>query len=304
MWFRMVKKKKLVALALTIVILISVFGFYIWYTRYRPWTIEELDNALVDKYDFRGAVEEDDSEYKEPHFKNILAGEERVVKGKVTDITSNVTTQGKVNMIELDGYGKLNLIVWGECPYDMGDEIKKEVHFEKIRWNKKEYVHSPQVGFHYLLSLSCAEVNHATNEIGGLDYSVTEDGEGVRITILNVSDEHVAPLDIHNTSVCMVLGGKGPRCDYSMFSSNYENCTVISEIDSLDNTNSKDTDIEYFNKNDTENLDEGDYFEITDINQPESEGIIYTYHFVIEQDGEDRWPCYLVFTDEGLLRLK
>ncbi|MGM0511058.1 MAG: hypothetical protein ACQESD_08085 [Thermoplasmatota archaeon] len=300
----MVKKKKLVALALTIAILISVFGFYIWYTNYRPWTIEELDNALVDKYDFRGEIEVDDSEYKEPHFKNALAGEKRVVKGKVTDITSNVTTQGKVNMIELDDYEKLNLVEWDECPYSVGDEIEKEIHFEKIRWNKKEYVHSPEVGFHYLLSLSGAEVNDAVNEVGGLDYSVTEDGESVRITILNISDEYVAPLNIHNTSVCMVLGGKGPRCDYSMFSSNYENCTVISEIDSLDNADSKDTDIVYINKNDTSRLDEGDYFEITGINQPESEGIIYTYHFVIEQNDGGSWPCYLVFTDEGLLRIK
>lgn len=300
----MVKNSKVVAVALTIVILVSVFGIYVWYTNYRPWTIEELDNALVDKYDYRGEIEEDDSEYKEPHFKNELAGEKRVVKGKVTDISSNVTTQGKVNMIELDSYEKLNLVEWGECPYNEGDEIEKEVHFEKIRWNKEEYVHSPEVGFHYLLSLSCAEVNHATNEIGGLNYSVDQIEEGVRVTIVNVSDEYVAPLNIHNTSVCMVLGGKGPRCDYSMFSSNYENCTVISEIDSLDNADSKDTDIVYINKNDTSRLDEGDYFEITGINQPESGGIIYTYHFVIGQGGDNRWTCYLVFTDEGLLRFK
>ncbi len=299
----MVKKKKLVALALTIVILISVFGFYIWYTRYRPWSIEELDGALVDKYDFRGTIEVDDSPYKEPHFKDELAGKEKIVAGEVTGISCEMTTQGKVSIIELDDHDGLNLVEWGGCNYEVGQNIRKEVHFKKIRWNKEEYTSSPQVCFHYMLSLSSAEVNQATNEMGGLEYSVTQISDGIRITILNVSEDDVAPLSVHNTSVCMVLGGEGPRCDYSMFSSSYENCTIISEIDNLDNTNSKDTNIRYFNNNDTEKLDEGDWFEITEINQPESEDIIYTYHFVIEKDKDNYWPCYLVFTDEGLLRL-
>ncbi len=121
----MTEKKVLIGI-ITIILLIGMFSSYYWYAEIRPWDIRELDEK-------KGR--------HNPYFDDSWAGKTHTIIGVVTDIEENTTSQGNKYFIELDDFKGLELVEWNDCPYEVGDEIEKEVHFRWGSWNGKRHVY-------------------------------------------------------------------------------------------------------------------------------------------------------------------
>ncbi len=62
--------------------------------------------------------------------------------------------------------------------------------------------------------------------------------------------------------------------------------------------------IKFFNENNNTVLDTGDYFEIYDLEKPDKDMSISSYHLVLEVENEDDpWVLLLVMNEEGLLTM-
>lgn len=288
---------RVIIIVVVVCLIVGVAGSYYWTSRDDEWNIKKLEEALVDT----NSSGEGPAAFS---FDEELAGESRRVAGEVTDIESNTTSQGEIFMIELDDFSQLSLIEWGECQYEIGDEIEKEVHFEWSTWNDGRYVFSKQVGYPELLGLSLSKIRLATSHIAGLDFAVSRDDDGtVQIELSDPfpKEGYGLPLDINKTECSLYEGGDSPVVDYKQSFLDNESDQLINNITMLDDEESGQ--VEFFNMNNQSLLDTGDYFEIRGLERPDQENSVFTYHLVIEDEEQpEPLTCFLAMNDQGLLQ--
>ncbi len=291
--------RKIIVLALLIILTVSTIGIYTWYTQYRNWSIEELDSKVVgdndhDIYDHRYDFESD------------RAGEKVTVEGKVTSLTSYSTNQGKFTEIELDNYGQLNLFKKGSFDHEVGDKVTIDVKFENGYLNGEQMTFSPQ--FHPdFLATSIQKIVWEANDIGGfkLDQTMASD-QTLRVSIEGSSNE----VSLSEASCSLYSGAHDLRDDYEM--TNKENIPRPDEqlmVDYGELSDGKEKEnVIYHDENDNGILDEGDYFEIDGLERPDSSLSLNTYHLFIDSENTDSnppsWNSYIIMNDNGLLRFE
>ena len=284
--------KKYLTIFVIIILVVSSAGFYIWYTDYRRWTIEELDSKVIeDKNSFKG-------------FKSDLKGEKVTVDGKVTSLSTKSTNQGEITYIELDGFSKLKLVKKGSFDDDVGDHVSIDVEFKKAYFNGKEYVFSPQVPIEYF-ALSLQKVIKETNSMSGfvMEQSSTSEGE-IRVTVEKCDENDAFPLNLSETSCELYSGCQKIGDDYSSMGKGEDKRELMVDYGTLSDEKEKDG-IKFVDKNDNKILDEGDYFEISKIKRPEKELSVNTYHFEIDVEDPSTnpppWIFYMIMNKDGLL---
>lgn len=286
--------KKYLTIFVIIIIVVSSAGFYIWYTDYNRWTIEELDSKVIeDKNSFKG-------------FKSDLEGETKTVEGKVTSLSIKSTNQGERTFIELDDYSKLKLVKEGSFEHEVGDHVSIDVEFKKADFNGKEYVFSPQVPIE-CFALPLQKVIKETNNMSGftMEQSSTSDGK-IRVTVEKCDENDVFPLNLSETSCELYSGCQEIGDDYSSMGKGEDKRELMVDYGTLSDEKEKDG-IKFVDKNDNKILDEGDYFEISNIKSPDEELSVDTYHFEIDVEDSSTnpppWISYIIMNEDGLLTL-
>lgn len=297
--------RKIIVLALTIVLAVSTIGFYTWYTQYRNWSIEELDSKVFKQSD-------PDIHERQPYFESDRAGEEITVKGEVTSLSTLATNQGMFTEIELDDYEELTFLKKGSFDHDVGDKVTIDMKFKKGYLNGKKRIFSPQFHPDFIAS-SIQNVIRATNNVSGykLDQNMTSD-QILRISIeecfKGVNDN--LPVDLNETTCSLYSGTDDFRDDYKMCDG--ENIRRPDEQLMVDygqlSNGKKEGKLKFYDENNNGMLDKGDYFEIDGLERPNSSLSFNTYHLLIENENFDSnpppWNSYIIMNESGLLRCK
>ena len=291
-------KRKIVAVILVVLLIVSSMGLFVWYQYYRHWTVEDLMEAVVG-----------DPGPGAPGFKHSLAGKTVTVEGKITNATTRETTLGNYTLIELDGEEGMPLVAWGDFDHEIGQKMEMEVSFEWSSYNDETHVFSPQVAFPNLfVVLPMQIVLDAVNYVaGGVDFSFALTGDGnMTVSVDWVRDP--IPLSVAN---CSLRAGRGSwASDYVDMLGFYEN---NNETDYIRNMTSNEGDngiMTFVDSNSDGYLDSDDYFELNGLPKPTTASGLRTYLFIIQWpknpewdwDTEPRAVALIIMKSEGALR--
>jgi hypothetical protein len=300
------KKKKLLVLIIVINIILVSF-IVVWYLYLRPWTIRDVGSATNVDIDEDGDFFIGEPEPENPGFSHDLAGRNKIVKGRITDISSYMTTLGPLTYYELDDFDYIHLIEWNYPRYGIGDEIEKKVHFEWGQWNEQKNVYSPQLDFPVMTPAPAIElVMRSVSTLQGviLHASQTDPESPTNVSVLLPMGEGF-PLELFNCS--LRAGRYSWASDYVDVSGGYLGNPVIDTIPSLSNNTGMNKIVHFSDANHNGLLDDGDYFHFN-LTKPEANTAVLTYLFSI--NGGIRYYqnrvlsgfCYIIMTNRGILR--
>jgi hypothetical protein len=291
---KVMTQKRVLAIVIAIVVVGSA-GTVIWYMFYKSWDIKDVAAAIADTPDA-------------PGFRHSLAGRTIVVEGRVTGISSNMTTQGMLSMVELDNFDYLHLAIWGDVPYSIGQEVRKEVRFEWSICNSERHVYSPQLDFPNLFALPSIEVlMKAVALVAGYDLypSMLPDG---RINVSVLWADRPTALSSYNCSL---------RSGVSSFTNEYIQSLQpegygqeMDRLQPLEPGSGSRGNLTYVDGNSNGILDRGDWFVLSGLRKPSTESGFQTYLLDLstrEMSQENlpydhHLPAYIVFNKYGLLR--
>lgn len=297
--------KNLIVLSLVIILVVASSGFYIWYTQYRNWSIEELDSEVVS---------DDDHEFYDHryNFEANRAGEKITVEGEITSLSTYANNQGEFTEIELDDYEQLHLYKEGSYDHEVGDQVTIDVKFEDGYLNGEQMTFSPQFPPTFLAS-SIQRVVWETNNVSGLQLDQTMTSNQILKISVEECFEEVTddlPIELNETSCSLYSGGHDFREDYEMNDGKdipRPNEQLMVDYGQLSDGKEKGN-VKFHDKNNNSMLDEGDYFEIDGLEKPDSSLSLNTYHLMIDGDNIDpnppAWDSYIIMNEDGLLRFK
>jgi hypothetical protein len=252
---KVMTQKRVLAIVIAIVVVGSA-GTVIWYMFYKSWDIKDVAAAIADTPDA-------------PGFRHSLAGRTIVVEGRVTGISSNMTTQGMLSMVELDNFDYLHLAIWGDVPYSIGQEVRKEVRFEWSICNSERHVYSPQLDFPNLFALPSIEVlMKAVALVAGYDLypSMLPDG---RINVSVLWADRPTALSSYNCSL---------RSGVSSFTNEYIQSLQpegygqeMDRLQPLEPGSGSRGNLTYVDGNSNGILDRGDWFVLSGLRKPSTE---------------------------------
>jgi len=290
-------KKKITAVVLVVLLLVSSMGVFVWYQYYRHWTVEDLKKAVIN-----------DPGPGAPGFKHSLAGKNVVVEGKITNITTKETTLENLTLIELDGDGEMPLMAWGESEYEVGKKLEMKVRFEWSSYNEERHVYSPQVAFPSIWAVLPMEiVLRSVNYVaGGADLSVVQVSNGnVRVSVDWVQD----PIPL-STANCSLRAGKSSwAVDYVDILGFYEHNNETDYVRNMTVSNGANDIIHFNDVNSDGYLDRSDYLDLITLPKPTAESGIQTYLLFIQWPRNAEWHwmaearavAFIVMTPEGPL---
>jgi hypothetical protein len=301
-------KNRKIAAIIIVIILIQVSFIAVWYVYFRPWTIRDVANACNVNFE---SMDSDlpylmDTEEESPSFSHALAGNSEIVKGRITNIITHVTTLGPLTNYELDNFEYIHLIEWALPRYDVGDEIEKKVHFEWSHWNEDVNVYSPQLDFPALITST--GIGLIMNKISlsrglFLEVNQTESEGQVNISVFLPKGEGF-PLELFNCS--LRRGVSSWMDDYRDASVGYRRNHVIDSMPSLLDGSGENNQVVFADANYNGILDDGDYFTFN-LTEPEEDSGILTYILSINGGintmGVDVLSglCYIIMTNIGVL---
>ncbi len=302
------KKKKLLVLIIVINIVLVSF-VVIWYIYLRPWTIRDVGSATNVEIDEDGYFFIGEPEPENPGFSHDLAGRNKIVKGRITDISSYMTTLGPLTYYELDDFDYIHLIEWDYPRYGIGDEIEKKVHFEWGQWNEQKNVYSPQLDFPVMTPAPAIELvmrSVSTHTLHGviLLASQTDPESPTNVSVLLPMGEGF-PLELFNCS--LRAGRYSWASDYVDVSGGYLGNPVIDSIPSLSNNTGMNKIVHFSDANHNGLLDDGDSFHFN-LTMPEANTAVLTYLFSINggiryyQNRVLSGISYIIMTNRGILR--
>ena len=295
--------RKLIAVIIA-AILLSISGFYVWYNYYRPWTIGNLENAVI-TWEYAGM----NSAGIDVGFKTYLEDRTVTVKGTVSRVSSFDTSLGQLNMIYLQGGTFVHLIQWGSLDISEGDRIEMKVAFERGTINGEEHVYSPQVGFPgYGYFVSVQRVIHSVSWVSGGNWLVAAEdlGDALMIRV----DRTVDPVPLDMVKCSIKQGTSRGVIEYIDVLGFYDENPDIDTIPVLSDGHGLNGIIEFIDENSDDYIDDGDYFTISGLERPDTITGAQTYLLSVERDQypdeyEKERPlvfaAYLIMTSEGLL---
>jgi len=287
-------QKRVLAIVIAIVVVGSA-GTVIWYLYYKSWNIEDVAAAIADTPDA-------------PGFRHSLAGRTIVVEGRVTGISSNMINHGLLSFIELDNYGYLHLVVWGDVPYSIGETIRKEVRFEWSECNDETHVYSPQLDFPNLVTLPSMEVVvKETVFVGGYDLYPRALPDG-RINISVLWADELLSLNSYNCS--LRAGTKSFAGEYIDLMRQQDYGRELDRLQPLESTTGSHGNLTYVDSDIDGLLDRGDWFVLSGLREPSTESGFRTYLLdlstpVVWDDNTTEYvhiSSYVVLNKNGLLR--
>jgi len=301
-------KKWKIAAIIIIIILLQTSFVGIWYIHLRPWTIREVAEAS----DLNLEGERED--FYNPHgtrvnpsFSRDLVGQEKTVKGIVTDITTYMTPIGPLTYYELDDFRVIHIIEWNMPRYKVGNEIEKKVSFEWNRWNQDRIVCSPQLDFPspkggYLIQ---QDIDYVSRQQQGMILTANQTGADGEINVsVTLPRGEGFPLALFNCS--LRRGRFGSGADYSdACGRSYRENPIVDSIPSLTNDSGANSTIHFTDANQNGLLDDGDYF-VLNVARPEGDNDLLTYLFSINHEGwgyrecVSSGECFIVMTNRGL----
>lgn len=286
-------RRKILVVALIPVLILSSVG--IWHTFFRPWTIDELEEKIVNQYD-------------DPSFDPYLAGATITVEGTVADFYALSTTLGPLTFITLEGAEVVRLVDWREPSFDVGDIIRREIHFEWSDYNEEHGVYSAQLdypGLRYALN----------SQLWGLSLS------GMGGILLFQRDDHITdstivevylnrgvgfPLRFFNASLRKGVGD-GPFDDSWDAQGLYEDNPEVDYLGSLEQSIGQNGTLTFVDANSNGLLDYWDFFQLN-LTRPSTDSGIFTF-FLLVNDGARNGPgvlngaCFVVLTKRGILQI-
>lgn len=297
------QNQKLIILSVVIILVISTSGFYIWYTHYRNWSIEELDSkALKDT---------NPQENVYPTIKSDMAGEEITVEGEITSLDSISSNQGTFTTIELDGHANLRLTEEGNFEHDVGDHVTLDVEFKEGYFNGEKHVFSPQL-HPELSALGIQTVNSEVNNVSGLGFTQDNTSEQIQITVeeYKEDDNDILPLELNEAKIGLYSGKSNLPEDYRMTGEenvdDFEDQRMI-DFGELSDEKEKEG-ITFYDNNDNGKFDIEDHFEIDldNFDKPDQSLALNTYHLIIKGDTNGSqnhtWTSYIIMNEDGFLK--
>jgi len=289
--------KKIVALVI-VAMVIGASGIFIWFEYFRPWTTKDIAKEVIN-----------DPLAATPGFDHSLAGKEITVKGKVTNITTYQTTLGNQTFVELDHFGEIQLQIWGEVKYKLGERIRMKVRFEWSMCNEESHVYSPQVDFPNFAIPSIGVVMDAVSRVRGMVLISNESADG-RV-IATVFDQF-PPIRLADANCSLRAGTTSFAAEYIYVIGGLWNYgREIDRISNLTNGVGVNRTLRFFDSDNDGNISNGDRFEASGLARPDTESGIHTYLLTVgltnvtdPRDSSDiAGNTYLIMTNRGLLRI-
>jgi hypothetical protein len=293
-------RKVLVLAVVAIVVAASAFSVWWFYGRY--WSTKDIAAAVVL-----------DNGPGSPGFKHSLADKAILVRGEVTNITTNPTTLGDMSFVEFDDFSEISLVAWGPLDFEIGDRATMEVRFEWSVCNSEEHVYSPQVYFPLYFSLPSIEmvISHYTWVRGA--YLLADSVESGEVVIRLEDVESPLPLGECNCTLRSGMYGYAPEYLEAIGAFMDGSVRYGVEIDSMENLaeiEGVNGMIQYSDADGDGLLDSGDRFTLMNLPRPSMDSGMMTYMFFVcwESESEEcgivfeALESYLIMTNRGLLR--
>ncbi len=289
-------RRKISKKALAVVIAASVViasGTVVWALFLRPWSTEEVgDHVINDPTSFS------------PGFKHNLAGKTITVSGKITTVEQYNTTRGPINLLTLDDYAYIRLVIWGPTSYEVGNNVNMPVRFDWATCNDERHVYSPQIDFPWFYLLSVGVVVDAVSNVAGTVFAAEElDSGQLRLTVFDHYPEEKAAL----ANCTLMKGERTWEAEYIDVLGVWNYGRTIDQMASLENAESDNGFVRYTDSNHDGNLSRGDWFDISGLERPSDAGGIRTYMLNVGYTNGAFSPggvCYLVLTHDGLVRME
>jgi len=263
--------QKLLVVAVAIAVVAGSAGA-IWYVFFRHWSVADLAEQVIF-----------DPDISAPGYKHSLAGDEVIVEGVVTDITTHNTTLGELNAVELDGLAGMELVYWGPVGFEVGDRIERKVTFEWSQCNDERHVYSPEIAFPTIVPLFGITVVQAavyyTNTHGGT-CEVSNQGEDVKTSITWFGE----PVPLEQINCTLKSGRASYTREYIDVLGSFEQNNVSDRIDRLSDSMGQNGTIEFVDANSDSYLDNGDFFLLKNLSRPSMTSGLMTHMLVID------WP--------------
>ncbi len=296
-------KKKKIIVFLIVINIILVGLVVVWYLYIRPWSIRDVAKAAGFK------IEEDIEEPSElnPGYSHDLAGKDKTIRGRITNISSYMTTLGPLTYYELDDFIYIRIIEWNYLKYKIGDEIEKKVNFEWSQWNEQKNVYSPQLDYPAIgIAPAIEVVMRSISYVQGLILIANQtSSEGPVNVSVNLPWDGGFPLELINCT--LKAGTHSFAMEYMDVSGGYKDNPTIDSIPSLFNDTGSNDIISFSDANQNRLFDDGDHFTFN-LTRPKADSAILTYLFSIN-DGlsyNEYKPvsgvCYIIMTNKGALR--
>lgn len=290
---------KRIVVIIVVLIVVGSAGLFVWLEYLRPWSIKNVVEQVIN-----------DPSVGAPGFSHSLAGRTVAVRGEITNITPHESTFGHVSMIELDHFGEIHLVAWGDTTYELGKSISMDVSFEWSVCNNERHVLSPQLDFPNLATLpSIAVVADSISYVAGTVMlgSASQSGDVTlnvfdvtRLTNMNnLSCELRAGEDSFASEYVGVMGITQTRVNYGRGLEAYDDLHQAANSSGMVRFNDMDND---------GNLSCNDSFTIKNLPRPEADSGFYTYALVIRParvtDRNDTAAVvyYIIMTHRGVLR--
>ena len=295
--------RKLVAVILAAVLL-GVSGFYVWYNYYRPWTINDLEDAVI-TWEYAGMS----SAGIDVGFKTYLEGRTVTVKGTVHKIGSIDTSLGQMNKIYLEGGTFAYLTQWGLLDISEGDRVKVRVTFERGTINGEEHIYSPQVGFPgYGQFVATQMVSHAVSWVTGENWLIASEDMGDDVVIRVNRTVDPVPLGMARCNIRQ--GTSTGIIEYIDVLGLYDDKPDLDAIPDLRNAFGLNGVLKFTDDNSDGYLDDGDFITISGMIRPDTITGAQSYLLSVERDRYPDEPeadrpvvfyAYLIMTSGGLL---
>ena len=294
-------KKKIIAISIAVILIMSIFT--LWFAYMRAWSIEELYSKLIEPNGIQSFPA--DFANTSVTVTGIPAGKEvwKTNRGLMTVLGFNVT----------DNRSKyIALSVWSDgSSYAVGERAYLQVTFEWSIFNGEPCVLSPQIaypGVGYLLPIEV--VVSAVNHVQGVYYDVSETAEDrVKIDLLDVS--RPCNLSSSNCSLMSYVHGGVPATYIGSMGMPDTRLGLI-ETDRIDNLSLKEGKegfIGYNDSNGNELMDAGDSIIVGGLQKPIMQSGAQCYMLVLNssfgpnESDHRHILCFIVMYSQGLTRI-
>ena len=283
------------ALAIIVIELVVVSSASIsWALFLKPWSTEEVGNQVIN-----------DPTSDAPGFRHGLAGRTVTVVGHLTELETYDTSSGRINLLTLDGYEYVRLVIWGPTEYEPGDLVRMPVHFEWATCNDERHIYSPQVDFPWFYMFSMGTVIEAVSAVAGTVFTAEDIGEGkLRVSVF----DHSSSTNIAQVNCTLKEGERSWMGEYMDVLDAWGYGRVVDEIPSLANGTSDNGLLTFSDSDHDGTLSKGDWIDLGGIERPSEDAGMKSYMLNLgypDPDGlfSPGGVCYLVVTHDGLVRL-
>jgi len=286
-----ISKKALAILVVASVIAAS--GAITWAFFLRSWSTEDVGDRVIN-----------DPTPDAPGFKHSLAGRTITVAGHLTQLERLETNRGTLNLLTLDDYAYIRLVVWGPAAYVIGDHVSLSVRFDWATSNDERHVYSPQIDFPWFYLLSVGTVVEAVSFVAGTALTADDLGEGrLRISVLDQYPE----VSTANVNCTLMEGERSWAGEYVDVLGVWSFGHTIDHTSNLTDVTSENGLVSYCDSDLDGNLSGGDWFDIVGTERPSEAGGVKSYMLNVGYPGPNGFApggvCYLVVLNDGLIRL-